>query len=60
MLDAFIIDRIQREREASSPHARVPLRIEVPLPQPPPPRAERPEASDEAPERGVVDIDFSI
>ncbi len=59
MLDAFIIDRIQRERETPS-HARVPLHIEVPLP--PPPSVERPLPSvdEHGAERGVVEVDFTI
>jgi len=58
MLDAFIIDRIQRERETPS-HARVPLHIEVPLP---PPAVERPLPSpdEHGAERGVVEVDFTI
>ncbi len=57
MLDAFIINRIQREREAPT-QARVPLRIEVPAPMPP-----RPDAvgvTEDRVERGVVDVDFNI
>jgi hypothetical protein len=57
LLDAFIIDRIQREREAAQ-GSFLPLRIDVPLP---PPRVEpvdpRPE---EGEERGIAEIDFSI
>ncbi len=57
MLDAFIIDRIQRERE-SARGSFIPLRVEVP---PPPPRAEPlVPAPEEGSERGVAEIDFSV
>ena len=58
MLDAFIIDKIRRER-APERRERLPLQPE----QPPPYPAERdpraPERRDE-PERGVAIIDFTI
>ncbi len=61
MLDAFIIDRIRKEKEESRT-IQVPLVIHVP--QPPPPRDERPQSgSDERSprqERGITEIDFSI
>lgn len=61
MLDAFIIDKIRRERE-SREHTRVPLQIEVPRPQGRAPeeydRRDREEDSER--ERGVVIIDFTI
>lgn len=57
MLDAFIIDRIHREREAPT-QARVPLRIEIPAPAPPAPGAV--EVTEDRAERGVVDVDFTI
>jgi hypothetical protein len=57
LLDAFIIDRIQREREATK-GAFVPLRVEVP---PPPSQAEPPEAErDDVGSHGVAEIDFSL
>lgn len=59
MLDAFIIDRIHREREIPE-GAQVPLRIEIPLP---PPQVEwrRPEpGADDRGDRGIVEVDFSI
>ena len=56
MLDAYIIERIQREREREEARRRrVPLRIERP---PPGRREERPEP--EAPERGSTVIDFHV
>lgn len=60
MLDAYIIDRIRRERE-SRDSARIPLRIEVPQPQrrqddPSPPV----DPDEEETERGVAIIDFTI
>ena len=57
MLDAFIINRIHREREAPA-HARVPLRIDIPAP--PPPRPEAVEVTEDREERGVVEVDFTI
>ena len=60
MLDTFIIDRIQREKELSK-SVGIPLRIEVPIPPPPPERDEPVASSGSArEERGVVEIDFSI
>lgn len=59
MLDAFIIDRIHRERDIPD-GAQMPLRIEVPLP---PPHVEwrRPEpGTDDRGDRGIVEVDFSI
>ena len=61
MLDAYIIERIRRERalEEQRNPALVPLRIEIPpemseeLPRPPPPH-------DEGPGRGSTEIDFNI
>lgn len=59
MLDAFIIERIRREREREKDRREngfVPLRIEAP-----PVPSDAPIARDEAPqERGSVVIDFSI
>ena len=60
MLDAFIIDKIRRERE-SQDSARVPLRIEVPRPHGRPLEDGRPaQPDDEDRERGVAIIDFTI
>jgi hypothetical protein len=60
MLDAYIIDRIRREREqARQRDGRIPLHIE-------PPRAptedgpSAPPLDKEKPERGAVIIDFSL
>ena len=61
MLDAYIIDRIRREREqAEQRDARLPLPLEDrPLPEPPtPPAHERDDAPKE--ERGSVVIDFQL
>lgn len=60
MLDAYIIDRMRRERESREP-VRTPLRIEVPRPEVT--HDERPlerERDDEPVERGVVIVDFTI
>ncbi|MEZ4321059.1 MAG: hypothetical protein R3F61_26505 [Myxococcota bacterium] len=59
MLDAYIIDRIRREREKESRDgALVPLHIEVP--RPPPSAEPPPEDRDEKQERGSVIIDFQL
>jgi hypothetical protein len=68
MLDAYIINRIRREREREG--AQVPLRIEVPLPPAPPPTSpgrprsgswdDRPEEGGGYPDRGSVHIDFRL
>jgi hypothetical protein len=66
MLDAYIIDRIRREREREG--AQVPLRIEVPLPPTPPPPTPgrpRPGSWDDRPDegysdRGSVHIDYRL
>jgi hypothetical protein len=62
MLDAFIIDRIRRERQQREP-SRLPLKVEIP--ERPPHRdgqreGDRRPESDDAPQRGVVIIDFGI
>lgn len=55
MLDAYIIERIRREREAErSEGAFIPLRIEPP--RPPPPRPVPREEND----RGSTIIDFNL
>jgi hypothetical protein len=55
MLDAYIIDRIRREKEIEREGDFVPLRIEIePEPAPPPP-----EGKGEA-DRGSVVIDFNL
>ncbi len=63
MLDGFIIDRIQQQRDAADSE-RQPLRISIPLPPPGAgPRGTddvRPRDNDDPTERGVVDVDFSI
>lgn len=59
MLDAYIIDRIRRERErARRDGAQVPLYIEPPRPDRRPPADDEPEV--EKPERGSVVIDFHV
>ena len=57
MLDAFIIEKIRRERE--QPATGQPLRIGVPHPDLEElPGGPTPGESDPAPERGVVEIDI--
>jgi hypothetical protein len=63
MLDAYIIERIRRERErepVQSPFT--PLRIEVPREHPPEAEEESPRERDDdsREDRGSVIIDFSI
>jgi len=58
MLDAYIIDRIRRERErARRDGAQLPLHIEPPRPDRRPAADEKPE---DRPERGSVVIDFHV
>lgn len=59
MLDAFIIERIRRQREEAEQDRRAPVQIRMPTP-PPPEQDRRSERRSEPEERGVVEIDFSI
>jgi len=56
MLDAFIIEKIQRERELRD-GGREQLRIEVPNERE---RERKIKQEDERPERGIAIIDFNI
>jgi hypothetical protein len=57
MLDAYIIERIRREREAEKNEGNlVPLRIEVPRGTPPENEEKEPEPAD----RGSIIIDFNL
>ena len=56
MLDAFIIEKIQRERELHE-SGREQLRIEVPVEPEPTPDRRRP---DEKSDRGIAIVDFNI
>jgi hypothetical protein len=57
MLDAYIIERIRKEREANRERgALVPLRIETPRHEPKPPAEEE----DAERDRGSVVIDFQL
>ncbi|MBX2798125.1 MAG: hypothetical protein KTR31_10660 [Myxococcales bacterium] len=59
MLDAYIIDRIRRDREnAQRRNAQLPLHIEDPNRTPVPPTRRRNDKED--PERGSVVIDFKL
>ncbi|MCK6526219.1 MAG: hypothetical protein HUU38_13430 [Anaerolineales bacterium] len=61
MLDAYIIEKIKRERREKSDGARVPLHIEIPRPEPARPPADSPVPRDEdRPDRGIVIIDFGL
>jgi len=58
MLDAYIIDRIRREREEQDRRqSRVPLHIEPP---PPPRRDEAPDHGEHDSDRGSTVIDFHL
>ena len=58
MLDAYIIEKIRRERE-SQDSVQIPLHIQIPdPPMTPENRHSRPD--EERQERGVAIIDFSI
>lgn len=60
MLDAYIIERIRRERDAErNEGAFVPLRIEVPRPERDPPPI-GPEEKGPNDERGSIIIDFNL
>ena len=56
MLDAYIVDRIRREKEREQKSSYVPLHIEKQPPSPPRERREEREESD----RGSVIIDFHM
>lgn len=56
MLDAFIIDRIRREKDKRKDDRPV-LHIEVP-PSHPDAEPQRPRPQDE--ERGIIEVDFTI
>ena len=58
MLDAYIIERIRRQREERRDGDQVPLRIEVPQEQVPTPDRDRDE--EDRPNRGTVIIDFQF
>lgn len=58
MLDAFIIEEIRRREQERDSHRP---RIDLPLPEPTRPSRQRDRADeDDAPQRGVVIIDYSI
>jgi hypothetical protein len=60
MLDAYIIDRIRRQREEQARQdGRVPLEIRMPD-RPPMPQWEPPDGERSDTDRGVVDVDFTI
>ena len=56
MLDAFIIEKIQRERELRD-GGREQLRIEVPVSQE---SDQKPTTDEEKQERGITIVDFNI
>ena len=58
MLDAYIIEKIRKEREADELHP--PIRIEVPLDRLPPEEIERGEDEDDTSDRGITIIDYAI
>ncbi len=57
MLDAFIIEEIRR-REQQRDNDRP--RVELPIPEPHPHRQNERNDEDEAPNRGVIIIDYSV
>ncbi len=59
MLDAFIIDRIRRERQGQEPQ-RYPLRIEAPRPDPEQGQRWDRREEEEKGKRGTTIIDYSI
>ena len=57
MLDAFIIEEIRRrEQERESPRPR----LDLPLPEPRPHRQNDRAEEEDAPQRGVIIIDYSV
>ena len=58
MLDAYIIDRIRKERESDDLHP--PIRIEVPLDRGPLDEPDRDEDEDDASDRGITIIDYTV
>jgi hypothetical protein len=58
VLDAYIIERIRREREEPRESPFIPLRIDTP--QEPPPYDDARDETRREEERGSVVIDFSI
>jgi len=60
MFDAFIINRIRRERQREQ-ERRIPLHIEAPRRREPPPHERRQGSEKESGnKRGVVIVDYSI
>jgi hypothetical protein len=57
VLDAFIIEEIRR-REQEQDNQRP--RLDIPLPEPKPARQNDRTEEDEAPQRGVIIIDYSV
>ena len=57
MLDAFIIEEIRRREQE---HENQRPRLDIPLPEPKPARQNDRSDEDDAPQRGVVIIDYSI
>ncbi|MFT6142684.1 MAG: hypothetical protein ACJAZO_000779 [Myxococcota bacterium] len=57
MLDAYIIDRIRKEREPQK-DGRIPLHIHVPTPPPPDDRAKN--RDDESSDRGSEVVDYRM
>ena len=58
MLDAFIIEKIKREREEAQESPR--LRITPPEPDPRRPLPRGNDSRDDNTQRGVVEIDFNL
>lgn len=59
MLDAYIIERIRKQREERRDGASAPMRIEVPQEQPSAP-AHQPDRDEDDSDRGSVIIDFHV
>jgi hypothetical protein len=57
MLDAFIIEEIRRREQE---HDNQRPRLEIPLPEPKPARQNDQSDENDAPQRGVVIIDYSV
>jgi hypothetical protein len=60
MLDAYIIDRIRREREAEERARRPALGVELPYPPGRPPPQDEPPPPEDRDEGGFEIIDFTV
>ena len=60
MLDAYIIERIRRERESREQGKRLPLRVNIPRPMPRDPRRKSEQPISQDRERGITIVDYGV